>query len=39
MKVQEFLSERHVEYTAIPHRDTYDAQRLAATVRRLWIVA
>ena len=29
MNVQEFLSEKHVGYEAIAHRDTYDAQRLA----------
>lgn len=29
MNVQEFLSEKHTRYKAIPHRDTYDAQRLA----------
>jgi len=29
MNVQEFLSEKRVGYDAIPHRNTYDAQRLA----------
>lgn len=29
MNVQEFLSDRQVAYDFIPHRDTYDAQRLA----------
>jgi Ala-tRNA(Pro) deacylase len=29
MNIQEFLREKHVHYDAIPHRDTYAAQRLA----------
>ena len=29
MNVQEYLSEKHVGYEAIAHRDIYDAQRLA----------
>jgi Ala-tRNA(Pro) deacylase len=29
MNVQEFLSSKGVEYDAIPHRNVYDAQRLA----------
>jgi Ala-tRNA(Pro) deacylase len=29
MNVQELLSEKHVKYEAIPHRNAYDAQRLA----------
>ena len=29
MNVQEFLRDKQVEYHAIPHRDVYDAQRLA----------
>ncbi len=29
MKVQEFLREKQIEYDSLPHRDTYDAQRLA----------
>ena len=32
MKVPEFLKERHVDFDLIPHRDTYDAQRMAATI-------
>ena len=29
MNVQDYLSSRQIAYDAIPHRDTYDAQRLA----------
>lgn len=32
MQVPEFLKERKVEFDLIPHRDTYDAQRMAATI-------
>jgi Ala-tRNA(Pro) deacylase len=32
MNVQGFLSDRKVAYDAIPHRATYDAQRLAQTL-------
>ncbi len=32
MNVQDFLTEHRVAYDAIPHRDTYDAQRLAETL-------
>ena len=32
MKVPQFLKERNVEFDLIPHRDTYDAQRMAATI-------
>jgi len=32
MNVQEFLSDRHIEYNAIPHGDAYDAQHLAQTL-------
>ena len=32
MNVQDFLSDRKVAYDAIPHRATYDAQRLAQTL-------
>lgn len=34
MNVQEFLRDRQVAYDAIPHRDTYDAQRLAQVLQR-----
>ena len=29
MKVDEFLKQRNVEFDVIPHRETYDAQRMA----------
>ena len=32
MKVPQFLKERNVEFDVISHRDTYDAQRMAATI-------
>lgn len=32
MNVQQFLTENHAEFSVIPHRDTYDAQRLAHEV-------
>ena len=32
MNVQELLREKQVAYDAIPHRNTYDAQRLAHTL-------
>ena len=32
MNVQDFLRQRVVEYDLISHRDTYDAQRMAATI-------
>jgi Ala-tRNA(Pro) deacylase len=32
MKVQEYLAGKNVEFDVIPHRDTYDAQRMAEAV-------
>ena len=32
MKVASFLKEQRVPFDLIPHRDTYDAQRMAATI-------
>ena len=32
MKVEELLGREQVEYDLIPHRETYDAQRMAETV-------
>jgi Ala-tRNA(Pro) deacylase len=32
MKIIEFLENKNVEFDVIPHRDTYDAQRMAATL-------
>lgn len=32
MNVADFLRERNIKFDLIPHRDTHDAQRLAATI-------
>ena len=32
MKISDFLEEQRVEFDLIPHRDTYDAQRMAQTL-------
>jgi Ala-tRNA(Pro) deacylase len=32
MLLKEFLKKRRVHFEVIPHRDTYDAQRMAATI-------
>ncbi len=32
MNVADFLNERNIEFDLIPHRETHDAQRMAATI-------
>lgn len=32
MKITDYLTDQNVDYTVIPHQDTYDAQRMAAVI-------